>query len=85
VDVTWPALLTDPRREVVGEALEAMLDLRGDEEHVARPEGDALPAHEERAAPARDHVQLVLIVRRLRVGAPWRVVPELHAAVLHEE
>src|SRR5262249_23462026 len=57
----------------------------GDEEHVAGAEGDALAPDEERAAPACDQVEFVLIVRRLGVRAPRRIVSELHAAVLHEK
>src|SRR5262249_19000790 len=79
------AVEDDPGREVVGEALETVLDVRPDEQHVTRAEGDALAADEERAASARDHVELVLVVGRLGIGATRRVVPEFHAAVLHEE
>ena len=79
------AVEDDPGGEVLGEVLEAVLDPGGDEEHVAGRERDALAAHEERPAPARDDVELVPVVGRLAVSASGRVVAELHAAVLHDE
>src|SRR5215210_3592633 len=63
------------------EDLEAVFDVSGDEQHVARTEWAALRPVDELPAPAHDHVELVAGVRCLRVCATGSVDLDLHAPV----
>jgi hypothetical protein len=71
----------DPHREVVGEVLEAVDLVGGDEEQRARRERLDPVAHPELPPPRRDDVQLVAVVGGLRVVASGRVEAHLEVAV----
>jgi hypothetical protein len=61
------AIEDDPDRQVVGEFLEAVWHLRGNEEDVTRAEAMPLAAVSEVPGPVNHHVDLVPGVGRLRI------------------
>ena len=71
-----------PRREVVAEFFKPVFDSRWHKQHVTRTEWMTLTAIAEYAPTRNDYVELVAVVGLLWIGATWRIVLELHRAVL---
>src|SRR5262249_20175870 len=74
----------DPSAEIGADRFETMLRPGRREQRITRAERNSLAAAEERAVAARDDVDLVLLMRRLRIAAPWRVVAQHHGSVAHQ-
>src|SRR5262245_20882412 len=75
------AVKHDPGGEIAAKRLETMIGAGRRKERVARSERNARAVAGESAVAAGDDVDLVLLVRGLRIAAPWCIVAQHHRPV----
>lgn len=74
----------NPRLKVVAEGLEAMRYVRSDEQKISGLKGDHFVGTVERTATRGDEIELVAVMRLLRVDLAWREQLKRHTVSLEQ-